>query len=545
MDDRTTPNDSGLSTSIWMREAVPLFDTALPRELRVDVCVIGAGIVGLSTAYHLTRGGLRVAVIDDGPIGGGETGRTTAHLATALDDRYAHLERVHGARGAQLAAQSHAAAIDDIEAIVARHRIACQLRRVDGYLFASPSQPRDQAMAEMERELVAAGRAGLDVELMPRPPLPGIDSPCLRFPHQAQFHPIAYLRGLAMAIVEQGGWIHTGVRAEEIEPGPRKEAPSRVRTDGGQVIEADFVVVATNAPITSRVAMPLRQAAYRSYVIAAPVPTGAIPPGLYWDNEDPYHYVRLADGGAAGDLLIVGGEDHRTGQEDAPQERWERLRRWTRNHFPMAGEPVARWSGQILEPADGLAFIGRSGDDNLFIATGDSGNGITHGALAGILLTDLIVGRPNPWATLYDPKRSSLRGIGSLLREAASSTAQYADWLSGGDVKDVRAIAPGAGAVVRQGLHLIAVYRDPAGACHARSAVCTHLGGVVSWNAAEGSWDCPCHGSRFDPMGRVIDGPANSDLPVVELEADTDADADNRPPRPRSGTGIAPGVAIR
>jgi Rieske Fe-S protein len=187
-----------------------------------------------------------------------------------------------------------------------------------------------------------------------------------------------------------------------------------------------------------------------------------------------------------------------------------------------------------MEPADNLAYIGRTdgpakGQDRggVYVATGDSGNGMTHGTIAGLLLADLIMGRANPWAKLYDPTRTSLRAIGTLLVEGAKSTAPYTDWLKSGDVKSANDIAPGSGALVRQGVHLLAVYRDPAGFCHARSAKCTHLGGVVQWNPAESSWDCPCHGSRFDAEGKVIAGPANDDLAEATLAEDKGGDPDD------------------
>jgi len=528
MRDEALPNDSGATQSTWMQVPVPLYDAELPDELRVDVCVVGAGIAGLSTAYHLALEGLAVAVIDDGPVGGGETARTTAHLACALDDHFHWLERMHGAEGARLAAASHAAAIADIEAIVERHRIDCDFQRVDGYLFNPPDGGID-----LDQELRAAHAAGLTTaNKLPRAPLIGFDTgPCLRFPEQAQLHPIRYLRGLAAAFVELGGSIYCGVRADRVEGG----RPARVHTDGKKTLFAGSVVIATNPPINSRVAIPLRQAAYRSYVIAVRIAAGSVARALYWDTADPYHYVRVAPGvGADEELLIVGGEDHRTGQDDHGELRWERLETWTRERFAAAGAVVARWSGQIMEPADGLAFIGRSpdGERGVFIVTGDSGNGMTHGALAGALLTDLVLGRANPWASLYDPRRTSLRALGELLRENANVAVQYAHWLRAGDVPTVNEVLPGQGAVMRRGLRMVAVYRDEAGACHERSAVCTHLGGVVAWNSAEKSWDCPCHGSRFDPLGRVIDGPAVHDLQVIEPEVGAGAPAPVETPAP-------------
>jgi glycine/D-amino acid oxidase-like deaminating enzyme/nitrite reductase/ring-hydroxylating ferredoxin subunit len=516
-DERTVmPDASGGTRSIWMRTEVPELDGPVPAGLEVDVCIVGAGMAGLSVAYHLSKAGQRVAVVDDGPIGGGETGRTTAHLASALDDRFYRLEHVHGKDGARLAAAAHAAAIDDIERNVAELRLDCDFRRVDGYLFGAAGGDAD----ELARELEAAARAGLAPERLERAPFTSFDTgPCLRFPRQAQFHPLRYLAGLARAIVARGGRIVTGAHATGVEAGEVK-----VVTGGNEhVIRAPSVVVATNPPINNLVTMPLRQAAYRSYVIAARIARGAVPAGLYWDTADPYHYIRTAPGDGGEELLIVGGEDHRVGQDATPEDRWDKLEAWARERFPITAL-VTRWSGQIMEPADGLAYIGRTegkGEDGgVYVVTGDSGNGLTHGALAGLMLTDLITGRTSPYAKVFDPTRSSLRAAGTLLREGLSSTVPYSDWLKPGDVKSAKEIAPGKGAVVRQGLHLLAVYRDASGHCHAHSAACPHLGGVVQWNGAESSWDCPCHGSRFDAHGKVIAGPANSDLEPAKLDED-------------------------
>jgi glycine/D-amino acid oxidase-like deaminating enzyme/nitrite reductase/ring-hydroxylating ferredoxin subunit len=518
-------DESGHTVSIWMLTDVPQFPP-LRTNAAADVCIVGAGIAGITTAYLLARVGKSVIVIDDGPIGGGATGRTTAHLVAALDDRYFELERLHGSKGAELAAQSHSAAIDRIEAIVAQEVIDCAFERLDGYLFVPPGDSTDV----LDRELAATHRAGLThVERLPRAPLPFFDTgPCLRFPRQAQFHPLKYLAGLAHAIVRDGGQIFTQTHADSIEGG----SPSRIMTSTGLRITADAVIVATNTPVNDRLVIHTKQAPYLTYVIGARVPRGAVPKGLYWDTPNPYHYVRLAsvapEGAssaetAAYDTLIVGGEDHKTGQADDAAERFARLEAWTRERFPMVEAIAFRWSGQVMEPVDGLAFIGRNPLDapNVYIATGDSGNGMTHGTIAGILLTDLILGRPNAWATLYDPARRTLRAAKEFARENLNVAAQYADWMTPGDVGSPEEITPGTGAVMRHGLTKVAVYRDAHGAAHAYSAECPHLGCVVDWNSLEKTWDCPCHGSRFDPYGRVVNGPANSDLEPLAVEEDT------------------------
>jgi glycine/D-amino acid oxidase-like deaminating enzyme/nitrite reductase/ring-hydroxylating ferredoxin subunit len=379
--------------------------------------------------------------------------------------------------------------------------------------------PRDKS--ELDRELAAAQRAGLEVDLLDAAPLPFATGPALRFRNQAQFQPLAYLEGLARAIRDKGGRIYTGVRVQRVEEG----SPARVHVDGGGVVTAGVVVVATNSPIVDVFAMHTKQAAYRSYVIGVSIPKGSVPRALYWDTLDPYHYLRLA---GDDDLLIVGGEDHKCGQSSTPEQSWDRLEAWTRDRFPTLGETRYRWSGQVWEPADGLAFIGKNPGraDNVFISTGDSGNGITHGALAGLLLRDLIIGQKSPWAELYDPSRKIKRpqSAREFVKENLNVALQYGEWLSAKSA-DPERITPGHGAVERRGVRRVAVYVDERGERHECSAVCTHLGGVVSWNRAERSWDCPCHGSRFDPYGRVLTGPAKRDLPPLASEREQTLEA--------------------
>jgi glycine/D-amino acid oxidase-like deaminating enzyme/nitrite reductase/ring-hydroxylating ferredoxin subunit len=498
------------TTSAWMTVATSQFNE-LAQDITADVCIVGAGIAGLTTAYLLGQRGLNIVVLEDGRIGSGETSHTTAHLTAALDDRYFELERLHGADGARLAAASHSAAIDQIERIVNDERIACDFERLDGYLFTPPNESAEV----LERELAAAQRAGLvNVELVGRAPIKGFDTGrALRFPGQAQFHPLKYLNGLAEAIRRRGGHIYTGTHAAEITGGD----PASVTTANGHRVSCGAIVVATNTPVNDMVAIHTKQAPYRTYVVALRVPRGAVNKALFWDTLDPYHYVRLTNDEAAGagqtELLIVGGEDHKTGQEDEA-DRFECLQAWARERFPEAGELVYQWSGQVLEPVDGLAFIGRNplDADNVFIATGDSGNGMTHGTIAGMLLTDLITGRDNQWAELYNPARVKLLAASEFLSENLNVAAQYIDHLRGGDVDNYREIEPGEGAIVSHGLQKLAVYRDEQGRVHECSAICPHLGCVVQWNRVEKSWDCPCHGSRFDPLGVVLNGPANVNL---------------------------------
>jgi glycine/D-amino acid oxidase-like deaminating enzyme/nitrite reductase/ring-hydroxylating ferredoxin subunit len=493
------------TTSIWTSVEIP-FRPALDKNVTADVCVVGAGIAGLTTAYLLATEGQSVLVLDDGPIAGGETSRTTAHLVNALDDRYFQLEKLHGHKGSQLAAESHTAAIDRIEEIVAKENIACEFERLDGYLFVPPGESTDV----LDKELGAAHRVGLTgVELVARAPLQGFDTgPCLRFPQQAQFHPLKYLNALARAIEKKGGQIYNKTHADEFKNDVPDKSTTSIKTSTGAVVSAGAIVVATNTPVNDWVTIHTKQAAYRTYVIGMPVPKGSVTRALYWDTPDPYHYVRLT-GEAAHEVLIVGGEDHKTGQADDTNERFKRLEAWTRERFPTSGVMEFQWSGQIMEPVDSFAFIGRNpGEQNIYVVTGDSGNGMTHGTIAGILITDLILGRENAWATLYDPSRISLRATPEFAKENLNAMAQFSDYVTPGDVDDVRKIARGDGAVIRRGLKKVAVYRDTHGVLHEHSAVCPHLGCIVEWNSTERTWDCPCHGSRFDSSGKVVNGPA-------------------------------------
>ncbi len=516
------------SRSVWMDTAEVPLEATLAEKISADVCIVGAGIAGMSTAYLLAREGKSVVVLDDGPIGGGMTARTTAHLSYALDDRYFELERLHGEEGARLAAESHDAAINAIEAIVDQEGIKCEFERLDGYLFVPPRESRQV----LDDELAAVHRAGLtDIEKVERVPWDSYDTgPALRFPRQAQFHPLKYLAGLAAAIKEKGGRIYTQTHATEIEGGKK----ARIETKGGGVVNAESVVVATNTPVNDLIAIHTKQAAYQTYVIGARVPKGSVPRGLYWDTPDPYHYIRIETigrGASAYDVLIVGGEDHKTGQQDDANKRFGALERWTRHRFPMVESIEYRWSGEVMEPVDGLAFIGRNPLDakNVYIATGDSGNGMTHGTIAGILLTDLIMGRQNPWEKIYDPSRVTVRSLPEFAKEIFNVAMQYTDLVVAGDVESVEEIKLGAGAIISRGLSKVAAYRDPAGVVHELSAVCKHLGCIVKWNTGENTWDCPCHGSRYDALGKVIQGPANSDLEAVRSENGGHQTADTKP----------------
>ncbi len=494
---------------IWSAERPAL--PVLSGDVRADVCVVGAGVTGLTAAYLLALLGRSTIVLEQDGIGAGETGRTTAHLTRVLDLRYSQLRRVHGDANARLAAASQAAALRVVESVVQAESLDCGFLRVDGYLFGGPSP---EAALELEDELEACRVVGLPAELLAAAPLPFETGPALRFPDQAQLLPLRYLAGLARAVRSRGGSI---VRAQVSEIGG-DEREALVRTDRGQVVRAKALVIATHSPVHQGPGVHLKQAAYRSYVIGVRVARGSMPPGLYWETGDAYHYLRTVEGTAGtDDVLLVGGEDHKTGRDEAADERYAKLESWARDRIPRLLETRFRWSGQILEPADGLAFIGRSsGASNVYLATGFSGNGMTYGTLAGRLLADLIVKGGSEWSELYDPSRLSLKAAGRYLKDGLGAAARYGELATAGEVSDAAEIPLGEGAVIRRGLSKVAVFRDERGLAHEVSAQCTHQGCIVHWNPAEKSWDCPCHGSRFAPDGSVLNGPALQALVPVE-----------------------------
>jgi glycine/D-amino acid oxidase-like deaminating enzyme/nitrite reductase/ring-hydroxylating ferredoxin subunit len=492
---------------------------SLTKDMTADVVVVGAGIAGLTTAYLLLREGKKVIVLESGELASGESGRTTAHLSNALDDRYTRLEHLFGEKGARLAAESHGTAIDRIEQIVQEENIDCDFTRLDGYLFL----PEDGDPKELEKELKAAHRAGLTgVEHLPDSPTHGFRTgECLVFPNQGQFHILKYLYGLTEAIGRfkgNRGQIFTNTHVSEVQGGEE----AHVTTTEGYTVRAKAVVMATNTPVNDRVVMHTKQHPYRTYAIAARIPKGSVTRALYWDTPDPYHYIRLqevTEGPRGGtpryDLLVVGGEDHKVGQGD-PELSLQRLEDWTRERFPMVQQIDYAWSGQVQEPTDSLGYAGHNPLDkeNVYIITGDSGHGMTHSTLGAIIVTDLIQGRSNPWADLYDPGRVTLRPAAAYeyVKENLNVAVEYTELFTGGDVSSIDEIEPGSGAVMRRGLVKVAVYRDPKGQVHECSAICPHLHCVVHWNGLESSWDCPCHGSRFDAFGKLLIGPANEDL---------------------------------
>lgn len=498
------------SRSCWMGETVA-DAPPLMADAECDVVVIGSGISGLSTAYELARFDRRAIVIDRGQIGRGMTARTTAHLSTELDDYYHALIDLHGEDTARLYHDSQVSAVNRIEAICRDEGIEADFARVGGYLFAAEESHR----ADLEKEYRACGAIDVPVEWASRAPIANIDTgPALRFADQARIHPLKYLAGLARAIEARGGRLYADtayISSREVDGGVE------IVTEAGPVIRAGAAVFCTNSPTNDKVAVHSKQVPRRTYATAGRIPSASVADALLWDSYEAYHYVRIHPLGDGSDLLIVGGEDHRSGEESDMEARFARLEQWARERYPSLGSIDYRWSGQVLEPVDFMPFSGLNpGNRAIYIHTGDSGQGITNGVAGSLTILPLIIGEDSRYAPILDPDRKAASAVREFIKGQAAAVKNFAEYLTPGEASSADALAPGEAAVIHEGTHKLAMYKRDDGTVVRRSAACTHLGCLVHWNPFEKCWDCPCHGSQFAPDGQVLNGPAVKPLASAE-----------------------------
>ncbi|KYG63633.1 oxidoreductase [Bdellovibrio bacteriovorus] len=515
------------NTRSYWQEIEPPVTLPLSADRHTDVCVVGGGIAGSLSAYILLKHGHQVVMIDKEPFGENETAHTSAHLSNVLDEGIDELIKLFGVEGAKKAVQSHADAISLIEKIIEEEGIDCDFRRIKGYLFE-----KQESQKTLNKEWAASQKIGFEgIRFLHRNPLFSDLGPAIEYPNQARIHALKFLRGLWTAIERMGGEIYTLTKAVGIGGGDKPF----IKTAQGFFVYAKNIIVATHIPIHDRFVFPTKDAAYRSYVIGFEVQAGSFPDYLMWDTQDPYHYVRLIPGTSEDkDTVLVGGQDRRVGQDNNPEQRFSDLEIWARHALDMTVPVSMKWSGQIIEPVDGLAYIGRSpGQEHIYMCTGDSGHGLTHAAIAAMIFRDLIDGAPNEWEELYSPVRLKARGARDLISETANTFVQYLDWFYLEDEIAKDSLLPGEGTLTRHKGSPVALYCDQNNKIHAMSAVCPHLGGVVHWNQAEKTWDCPCHGSRFAATGEVLNGPAIEDLRPTEVTSSDEIQALNDSEKPK------------
>ncbi|KUO17246.1 FAD-dependent oxidoreductase [Streptomyces dysideae] len=504
---------AGEPHSYWIETAPPgRLQPPLDADVTVDVAVAGGGIAGLSTAWELARSGRRVAVLEADRIAAGVTGHTTAKLSALHTLVYARLRRTRGPDAASLYARSQTEAIRRAVGIADELGIDCDWEESVAFTYAQDPAHADELRAEAD----AARQSGLPARYVTETGLPFPVAGAVRVTEQAQFHPRKYLLALADDLLRQGARIYERTRVVDLKEGE----PCRLTTEGGATVTAADVVVATHYPVFDRALLFTRLSPRRELVLAAPIPSGLDPHGMYITPEQGTRSLRTAPYRDGQRLLVITGEHFTPGAGDV-SARFGRLADWAEEHFgPLTF--THRWATQDNDSTDSVPLVGplHAGSRHAYVATGFGGWGLSGGIMAGRLLTELITGGKAPWSDLYDPRRirTVVGEAPAFLRHQAQVARHFVgDRLataSGGSVPD---IAPGDGAVVRVGAHHCAVHRDENGRLHAVSARCTHLGCLVAFNPAERTWECPCHGSRFAPDGHVVQGPATRPLQQREI----------------------------
>ncbi len=495
--------------SLWLATSPETAYPPLSEDRTADVCIVGGGLTGLTAAYLLGQAGLDVVVLDRWQVASGTTGHTTAKVTVLQGLVYQGIEERLGRDAARDYAAANLAAQERLAAIAAHEAIDCDLQRLPAFTWTDDPG----LVGAVRREAEAARDAGLAATYVDATPLPWSVLGAVRLDDQIGFHPRRYCLGLAEAVVRSGGSIHERTVAREVK---EDDGGVRIVTETG-VVQARWVIIATLLPFHDPMLLAARTQPSRSYALAARI-EGRLPQGLFLSAETPHRSVRphvAADGAG---WLIVEGEEHVPGAETDVARHHAELDAWAREHFPVVSIDY-RWSAQDYMTPDSLPFIGPAtpGSDRVLVATGFNKWGMTNGTLAAMLLAGLIGGEAHPWLERFSATRTGVSGgAGQLIRQTLQVAGHFIGArLPGGP--EIAAIQPGQGAVVDAHLGKVAVYRRPDGSLQALSARCTHMGCIVAFNDAERSWDCPCHGSRFDTSGRVIEGPAGAPLDVVEI----------------------------
>lgn len=486
--------------SIWRATAQKTNFPTLDKDIEVDIAIVGGGITGVTAAYLLGASGKKVALLESYEICGGTSGDSTGNLYSMVDKRLHHIQSKWDKETAGIVAASRTAAMDLVETLVQKHSIDCDFKRVPWFLFSETSQ-KDETI---EKETRAAEDFGLSVEKLTELPVPIKVSSALKVENQAQFNPAAFVRGLAQNVDSLNCQIFENSPVREIKKGDKK-----ILSTPGGTVTAKKVILATHTP-KGVYALHTAVFPFREYAIAAKLKSGNFPDGIFWDTEAKSHHSLRCYNTPQGTYVLLVGMHHKVGQpKKKTEEYFADLERDARKYFDLESIDY-RWSAQHYKPSDGLPYIGESGDDDIYVATGFSTDGLTYGVMSAMILNDLLNDRENAWAKTYKAKRfTPLKSAKEYIKENLNVAKEYLDLLPGtADADDFAEVKPGEGKVVEKGGKKLAVYRDEAGKVECVSALCTHLYCVVDWNGAEKSWDCPCHGSRFETNGTVIEGPA-------------------------------------
>ncbi|MCA1841328.1 MAG: FAD-dependent oxidoreductase [Actinomycetota bacterium] len=469
-----------------------------------DVVVAGGGITGLTAALLLKQRGRKVALIESDRIASGVTGYTTAKVTSLHSLTYTQLTKDFGHDNALVYAQANQAAIQKIADLIEEFDIDCDHSPQPAFTYTESQD----LVSDIQKEVEATLALGLPAALVEEIDLPYAVKAAIRFDDQALFHPRKYCIALATAIDGDGSAVFETTKFLDVDKGDRLI----VETDKGS-INADHLIIATHIPTVDKGLYFGRTIPERSYALAVRIP-GKAPHGMYISIDTPSRSVRphpaLGD-----DLVIIGGENHRVGEEPDTEKRYQTLEAWARSRFDVS-KIENRWSAQDYMPADGVPFIGANGpnEDRIFVATGFNKWGMTNGTAAAMILADRITGVENPWAKFFDSTRLDvLKSAKEVIKQSAASVDHLlGDRLRTISVPAAQTLRNGEGGLVELDGEKVAAYRDESGALKAVSPACTHMGCLVSFNGAEKTWDCPCHGSRFDLEGKVIQGPAVKDL---------------------------------
>lgn len=490
----------------------PALYPRLTEDIEADVVVAGAGIVGLTAAAALGRAGKSVVVLEALRIGSQATARSTAKITSQHGLVYARLVRAFGEESARQYGQANEWAIGYIAGLVEREKIACAFERKPAYVYADSRE----AIEDVRNEASIAARLGLPAHLSTDLPAPLSAALALRFDDQAQFNPVRYLAGLA-GVVARASRVFEMTRVVEIRKGTG-DAPYLVMTEGGNRVRAADVIVATHIPVVPDGMFFARAYPFSHPMLAAEMDPARMPEGMFISADTPTRSFRMDASGGTPHIIAVGAS-YATGDAAQEARSFGELEAFLRAGFDI-GTPAWRWTNEDFRSMDGLPFIGpaTSSDARLHVATGFNAWGITNGTLAGTLLADRVLDRSNPWAALFDPGRIKplAGGTGFIKGNFSSARHLVADRFRTGRNENLD-LPPGQAVVAKRDGETVAAYRDDAAHLHTVSAVCTHMGCLVGWNATDRSWDCPCHGSRFDPDGAVLHGPAVEPLKALSI----------------------------